>query len=371
MPMVQDANGNPVYVSQDEYERMYRERYQTQARPTQGSGLGGAAGLAVLGDQLGLFGGGEAAAASAPFEVGSALNGGTLLSDGTVAGGGFLNGGLVGGGAGSVSTYIPAAIGAYGLYDLFKNKKHGWGGALQGGASGAAIGTTIAPGIGTLIGAGVGAGVGYFGNLGDKDAFQTEYKRAQALRDKGIDWKLNAEKPAQGRSIDELVALENEKVKAGQYGNPTFAASRNEADLKPQDITGYAAFGEKFGKDWMGTTEASRNAIAQQILNAGGVREHHGTIDINFTPELEKFAADTFAKPLADAPKPTVPGTNAPGTQNRPSTYTKPLPPPPPSFNLQPQQQQGYRRSPYNVFGGPMSFQNMIQTMNQRRRAYA
>lgn len=370
MPIVADANGNPVYVSQEDYERKYRERYQTQAQPTQGSGLGGAAGLAALGDQLGLFGGGEAAAAEAPFEVGSALNGGTLLSDGTVAGGGFLNGGLVGGGAGSAMTYVPAAIGAYGLYDLFKNKKHGWGGALQGGASGAAIGTTIAPGIGTLIGAGVGAGVGYFGNLGDKDAFQTEYKRAQALRDKGIDWKLNAEKPAQGRSVDELVALENEKVKAGQYGNPTFAASRNEADLKPQDITGYAAFGEKFGQGWNDTTQAARDAIAQQLLNAGGVREHHGTIDINFTPELEKAAQDILAKPPADAAKPVVPGTNAPGTTNRPSTYTKPLAPPPPSFNLQPQQ-QGYKRSPYNVFGGPMSFQNMIQTMNQRRRAYA
>lgn len=370
MPLVTLPNGDLVNLSEEEYAeflQVTRDRVQ-QAPKQQTSSLGGAAGLAALGDQLGLFS--SAPTAAAP-SVGSSLGGG-LAAD------------AAGASSFGLADALGGVGGAYALYDLFKNKKSGLGGALQGGLGGgllgsatagglAALGTTVAPGVGTLIGAGLGAGLGYFGNMGDKDRFQDEYKRAQALRDKGIDWKFNAEKPTQGRSIDELIALENEKVKAGQFGNPTFAASRNEADLKPQDITGYAAFGEKFGKDWMGTTEAARNAIAQQILNAGGVREHHGTIDINFTPELEKAAQDILAKPPADAAKPAVPGTNAPGTTNRPSTYTKPLAPPPPSFNLQPQQQQqGYRRSPYNVFGGPMSFQNMIQTMNQRRRgAYA
>ena len=70
--------------------------------------------------------------------------------------------------------------------------------------------------------------------------------------------------------------------------NNKFALSRDEKDLKGQDIWGNAAFFEKFGNDWLKTfNEDQRLAIAQLVLEAGLVRERHGTIDVAWTPEIE------------------------------------------------------------------------------------
>lgn len=399
MPLVTLPDGSQVYLSDEEYAefRSVTEDRVQQPKPGMNlaQGIKTASDLTDLAEGLNIFPGSSNAAGNIDWSPGSSSILGSLGLGGTTAapGAGSSLGGSLASGA---STATPASFGladvaggiggAYGLYDLLKNKRSGLGGAIQGGISGgllgsatagglAALGTTVAPGVGTAIGAALGLGLGYFGNLGDEDRFQDEYKRAQALRDKGIDWKLNVEKPTQGRSVDELIALENEKVKAGKYGNPAFAASRSEADLKPEDIWGYSVFGEKFGKDWMGTTEAARRAIAAEALKSGGVREHHGTIDINFTPELEKFAADILAKPPSDPNQPNTQSQQRPNTPPPPPMQrpTKPRPPrsPYPGDGLPQgptaaQQMAPYQASPYSLMGNPLSYENMLKTMQRR-----
>lgn len=185
-------------------------------------------------------------------------------------------------GIGSAGNAILPLAGAMGAYDLFANNRKGARGALQGAASGAAMGSYF--GVpGALIGGGLGLGAGLVSGMGDKDRFKTEYKRSQKLRDKGVNWNLNTESPSRGRTKDELIALENAKAARGMYSNPKFAASRNEADLRPEDIWGYSGFGEKYGNKWLGEfSENQRRNIAQELLNAGAVREHRGTMDFEW-----------------------------------------------------------------------------------------
>lgn len=184
-------------------------------------------------------------------------------------------------GIGSAGNAILPLAGAYGAYDLFSNKRTGARGGLQGAASGAAIGSYFGP-QGALIGAGIGGLSGLLNRYGDKDKWKTEGKRLNKLKEKGVKW-LDIEQPTRGRSKEELVAIEEAKLARGEYGNPEFARTRDEKSLRPEDIWGYATFGEKFGNDWLGKfSEQERKNIAQKALDSGAVREHHGTIDIDW-----------------------------------------------------------------------------------------
>lgn len=175
------------------------------------------------------------------------------------------------GGIGSAGNLILPAAGAVGALDLFANKRSGGRGALQGAASGAAIGSFGGP-PGAIAGAVIGGTLGYFGNFGDKDAYKTEWGRRKKLYDQGIitEAQLGPE-PKSGKSKDQLIA----EARANG-GNITFASSRKESDLKPEDIAGYASVLEK-------AHQSGRSAIdvATEYLNAGAVREHHGTIDLD------------------------------------------------------------------------------------------
>lgn len=396
MPVITTANGQLVYVTDEQYAEILRQQQQAQnqtpmQQPERGTNIvESGVGLYNAAEQLGLFGGGgggAAASAGGVEAVGTALNGGTLMSDGTV---------LAPASSFGVMDVAGGAAGAYGLYNLLKNKKHGLEGAVQGGISGgllgsatagglAAMGTTVAPGVGTAIGAGLGLALGYFGNMGDKDRYKDEYNRAQALRDKGIRWDWNSQEPTAGRSKEELMAIEEAKIKAGQYGNTAFAQSRNEADLKPEDIIGYATFGEQYGSKWAETTEAARKAIAQEALNRGLVREHHGTVDINFTPELIKYSEEILAKPPVDPANPQSQNSSQAQPQaptTRPEPRPKPKPPqflpggvPAPGSDSatdygEAQGARPYDRSAYAFAGNPLTFNSMLSTM-RRGRSYA
>lgn len=222
--------------------------------------------------------------AGAAFPVGTAANGGTLMSDGTIAAQGGLfdlgSGGLLGEGSMPLGNYVPGVVGAYGMYDLLKNKKHGGAGALQGAASGAGIGFTVGGPVGAGIGAAVGGLTGYFGNFGDVDAWKKEGDALRGLSEKGtyIPPQLIANMPTKGRSKEELIAIEQQRG-----GNVQFAGSRNEADLKGADIANYSAFAKK-DPEWFKRPMEQRLAYAEQVAaTPGAVREHHGTIDIDFS----------------------------------------------------------------------------------------
>jgi hypothetical protein len=147
--------------------------------------------------------------------------------------------------------------------------------------------------------------------FGNKDRYLTERIRMEKLRDKGInipDELLAGTDLNKGRSREELIELEKSKAAQGQYSNVKFAESRDEADLKPEDIWGYSAFFKKFGNDWLGKYSGEqRKQIAQAALSRGAVNEHHGTIDIKWTPELEKDVSNITGTST------TKPGSYKPG----------------------------------------------------------
>lgn len=193
--------------------------------------------------------------------------------------------GLTTGGFGAgVAPYALGAGGAYGLYDTFANKKSGGKGAAQGGLSGAALGFALGGPVGALIGLGLGGGAGYFGNFGDVDAFKNEGKDLRKLADEG--YKVDANNLAmleglkKGRSVDELVKIEQDKIANGGYGNVEFAKSRNEGLLTPQDIQGYSSIYRQAGKEG---TDADRMELAKRALEAGAVREAKGQIEVDWS----------------------------------------------------------------------------------------
>lgn len=134
--------------------------------------------------------------------------------------------------------------------------------------------------------------------FGSKDTWKTEGKKLNKLLDAGIflpDELLGATRLERGRTREELidptVGLNFIGTKDdGTWVNNVFAQTRDKNALRAEDIWGYAAFFEKFGNEWLGEfNEDQRRAIAGAALELGTVKEHHGTIDISWTPELEKI----------------------------------------------------------------------------------
>jgi len=229
--------------------------------------------------------------------VGTDISGATMVAPAASQAGGMFSVG----GIGSAGNAILPVAGAALAGDVLLNKRHGVSGAAEGAASGAMIGSYFGP-TGAVVGGLIGAGIGFFGNFGDVDAYKTEWKRKKKLVDQGI---ITADQlgpePKKGRSKEELVA----EARANG-GNITFASSRNEADLTPTDIVGYASVIEEAHKRGIPPMEMATLAIQNKA-----VREHHGTVDL--IPEklapapAQNSSAGQPASPIESAKKSTVP----------------------------------------------------------------
>lgn len=245
--------------------------------------------------------------------------------------------------SGTLGTLGSVASGLGGLYSMYKggdmvldaNKVGGvkgrQGGAIGGATAGLgtglalnALGFALGPigWAGILAGGLLGGGLAG-SRLGDKDMWKTEGKRLGKLLDKGVSIPESLQLPRQltkGRKLKDLINPNLPADYVGvspQYGwtNNQFANTRNEKDLRPEDIWGYSAFFEKYGNDWLGKfNEQQRREIAQKALDAGAVNEHHGTIDITWTPELDSILGATpNQKPASSQtaiPKAVRPATN-------------------------------------------------------------
>lgn len=332
--------------------------------PPGGAATGGPGAGALIGSGLGAYGayellGGGGAAASAPVVASGASSlsaltpatqaawnaGATSASNalssslaGTEAANAAWNAGATqaGGGLagatpatstlGSIAPYAGlagAGLGAYGLYNALDSgdKKSGAlsGAALGGGLAAAAPLVGLGPvGWGALGLAALGGGLGGFGltsAFGSKNRWKEEQDRVGKLADKGVTgWKeLQATYPklTKGRSIGELVAIEEANKAAGKHNNVDFARTRDIKYLKPEDIWGYSTFGEKFGNDWLGKyTEGQRRGIAQQLLDAGAVTEGRGQIKVDWN-KYQPQIADALKAPVTAAP--TRSSTSSPG----------------------------------------------------------
>jgi hypothetical protein len=65
------------------------------------------------------------------------------------------------------------------------------------------------------------------------------------------------------------------------YVNNKFENSRNEADMTYETLAPYAAWAEK-RNDWWNLSDAQRRAVTDAAQKAGAVREHHGTLDVDW-----------------------------------------------------------------------------------------
>lgn len=157
----------------------------------------------------------------------------------------------------------------------------------------------------------------YLGNRfgGDKNRWQTERNRLEQLKEQGFTGLPDYSGLSGGRSKAELVQLAKDTG-----GNVEFAQSRNESSLTPQDIVGYASVIEKAGP---GASLDKRLELASKALAAGAVREHHGTVDVDWSkveganpPPIAPSAPPQNGNGLLGALPPgsikTLPGTITP-----------------------------------------------------------
>lgn len=266
-------DGQPIYeakkrrpslsdMARDEVEGEAKSQLKKQGRELvkQAAGIGTGAGIASSSPEVAATG---AEIVGSPFNTTMATSQGGGLPAAAAEASGFELSGI-----GSSGNYILPAAGAYGLYDLYANRPENVGhgsGYLQGAASGAALGSYFGP-----WGAGIGAGLGIAANalgIGGKSRTKIEEERRQALADQGIN-------------------VPNYDVKEWEE-NEAFRGSRKESDLKGGDIENAATFYGITG--YSQADQAKKEAIAQEAINQGLIREHHGTIDLSMTPEYQKY----------------------------------------------------------------------------------
>lgn len=181
-----------------------------------------------------------------------------------------------------------ALAGRYGIRAL-QGKTEAWQDASAADNAGRAI---LA--MGTFGGSElVNALGGRFG--GDKNRWQTERNRLEQLKEQGFTGLPDYSALSGGRSKEELVQLAKDTG-----GNVEFAQTRSEGALTPQDIVGYASIIERAGKD---ASIDDRLKLAASALAANAVREHHGTIDVDWSK---------LAQPATAAPMKTLPGQALP-----------------------------------------------------------
>lgn len=260
-----------------------------EALKTSGKALGKAAagkiGAAIGLNSLAGSGGGEAvaqAASTGAFPVGTAANGGTMMSDGSVvgslAGEGatsfFTGNSLLGEGAMGMGDYIPGVAGAIALGDLYMNRPENIGhgsGYVQGALGGAGVGWTV----GGPVGAGVGAGLGLLANAfgwGGESRTKGEEKQREALAEQGI-------------------IIPNSDVKEWEL-NEKFKDSRKESDLLGKDIIHASDF---YTINGYGDLDAAKQeAIANKALELGLIQEKLGKINVGRNAEFDEFLKSQF-----------------------------------------------------------------------------
>lgn len=198
-------------------------------------------------------------------------------------------------GVGGAGNFILPAAGAVGALDLLSNDYSDGRSALQGAASGAAIGSYFGP-VGAVIGGGAGGLLGLGKSfLSRKPTTEVEEGRWRELLKRGA----ISEIPGFVQPTSDPnawfrpdLAPDFVGMDGGGWVNNKFAMSRAEGDLRPEDIWGYADFVEEM-PDWLQMSEEQRRKIASEALAKGLVDEHHGTVDVNWTPELREFVKRT------------------------------------------------------------------------------
>ncbi len=159
--------------------------------------------------------------------------------------------------------------------------RSGLGSAAAGAGAAALLGGPVGW---TALGAGLlGGGAGLFGG---ESQTKVEDDRVKKLAQQGIAGysPMKGTQKSHGEQVRKDLASDFVGADpSGQWVNNQFLSTNDESKLRPEDIWGYSAFGEKLGNSWMAAPEQSRKDFAQKALDAGAVREHHGTVDIDWS----------------------------------------------------------------------------------------
>lgn len=287
------------------------------------SGAGGLGALAGLygaykgADKLGLFGGGEEAASATASSLNlpstslsseallnarpDALTNAEVLGIDTSGIGGDASSAWAGADAAAVPGYYsiagPAgmALGGYGVYNATKQKDKKRGalqGALSGAGFGAGTGMTLAAlGIANpaLIPLALG-GAALGGGLGGILAHKTTKEKQEERWQKAIEGNDSArsfyeqlkakekDSPNYSGRVDNSQASDFIGINpsSGQWTNNKFAQSRNEADLRPEDVWGSQDFFNNV-PDWLTKySEDQRRRAAQALLDQKMIDERKG-----------------------------------------------------------------------------------------------
>lgn len=122
----------------------------------------------------------------------------------------------------------------------------------------------------------------------DTDKWKTEGNRVKKLLESGVEVPEEFRGrmyQKRGLSKKQLVnpkyANDFQGMTADGWVNNKFQNSRNEGDMTYFDLAPYAAWAEK-RNDWWKLSDAQRRAITDKAQAAGAVREHHGTLDIDW-----------------------------------------------------------------------------------------
>lgn len=192
---------------------------------------------------------------------------------------------------GTAGNVLGTAASVYALYNIgVAEDKDDFGSAAQGAVAGAYLGSNFGP-WGTAIGAVLGAAYGFAVSFQDKDTWKKEKKRLENLSKDGvyIPENLTAAMPKHGRKLEDLVVKDLPADFVGfaniggqsQWVNNKFQSDRKVENLVAEDIVNYGTFAED-DPEWFKRSLQERLNIANAALQAGAVKEHHGTIEVDF-----------------------------------------------------------------------------------------
>lgn len=186
--------------------------------------------------------------------------------------------------AGSATPYLGAAATAFGAYNAFEGikDKNPLGAGLGGLGAGLGLnmmGIGLGPvGWGAMLAA--PAAAAFINGMTDKNMFQTEQKRLQKLKEDGYNVGdiLTLQ---QGRSKEQLI---KEAEATGDQATIDFANTRNESFLTAPQIQGYSTIYERVGKNGTAADRlaAAQNAVDAQAAGFNVLREHDGTVDVDW-----------------------------------------------------------------------------------------
>jgi hypothetical protein len=133
-----------------------------------------------------------------------------------------------------------------------------------------------------------------------------EKQRWERLKMYGFD----VPKPEWVDTKDAALKAENKNVakdfvgydESGKWVNNQFANTGKDEALRPQDIYEFATNHETFGEAYGNLPEQEKLRLMQIALDNKLVKEHQGTVDINWTPETLQQATDILAANEAKMP---------------------------------------------------------------------